>query len=126
MKKIPRVGLAALVLQKGKILLGKRYSTIGKSTWGPPGGHLEFAETLTDGAKRELKEETNLLPNSIQFITITEEVYEELERHYVTIWFEVVCKSGVPKITEPDRIGEWTWFDWRSEERRVGKECRSR
>jgi len=42
------------------ILLVKRAFDPGKGEWNLPGGFLELGETLTQGAKRELKEETNL------------------------------------------------------------------
>ena len=43
-----------------KILLVQRAYDPGKGEWGLPGGFLELGETLEEGAKRELKEETNL------------------------------------------------------------------
>ncbi|MFD2518782.1 NUDIX domain-containing protein [Salinimicrobium flavum] len=43
-----------------KVLLVKRKSEPFKDKWGIPGGFLEENETLEDGAKRELEEETGL------------------------------------------------------------------
>jgi len=52
---------ATLICPKNdEILLVQRAYEPGKGEWGLPGGFLELGETLVDGAKRELKEETNL------------------------------------------------------------------
>jgi len=56
--KIPRIGVLVLLQQKGKILLGRRKGTLAPGTWGPPGGHLEYGETVEACAQRELLEET--------------------------------------------------------------------
>ncbi|MCP5506058.1 MAG: NUDIX domain-containing protein [Chlamydiales bacterium] len=47
-----RVGLAAIALREGKILLGKRIGKIGDATWAPPGGHLEYGESVERCAER--------------------------------------------------------------------------
>lgn len=52
---------ATLICPRGdEILLVKRAFNPGKGEWNLPGGFLELGETLEEGAKRELKEETNL------------------------------------------------------------------
>ena len=52
---------ATLICPKDdNILLVQRAYEPGKGEWGLPGGFLELGETLNEGAKRELKEETNL------------------------------------------------------------------
>ena len=52
---------ATLICPKDdNILLVQRAYEPGKGEWGLPGGFLELRETLNEGAKRELKEETNL------------------------------------------------------------------
>lgn len=113
MRKLPRVGIGVLIFKGGKVLLGKRYAALGKNTWAPPGGHLEFNETAKQGAIREVQEESGLTLKKVEFITITEEFYKKENKHYVTLWFQAKIKSGTPVIREPDNIGAWKWFDWK-------------
>ncbi len=40
----PGVGVVAIVVRDGKVLLGKRKNTAGAGQWGMPGGNLEFNE----------------------------------------------------------------------------------
>ena len=52
---------ATLILPKDDtILFVRRAFEPEKGAWSLPGGFLELGETLEEGAKRELKEETNL------------------------------------------------------------------
>lgn len=49
----PLIGLGVLIFNhQGQLLLGQRRSTLGEGTWAPPGGHLEYGESLEDCAPR--------------------------------------------------------------------------
>lgn len=54
--------LKAVVVKEGKILLLKRSpeEVINKNKFDLPGGHLEVSETIKEGLKREISEETGL------------------------------------------------------------------
>jgi 8-oxo-dGTP diphosphatase len=57
----PIVGVGAVVLQEGKVLLIKRRFEPLAGQWSLPGGTLELGETLTAGIAREVLEETGLV-----------------------------------------------------------------
>lgn len=60
-KKHFSVGLKAMIVKKGKVLITKRSSKINKSDfWDFPGGRIEWGESVREGLLREVKEETNL------------------------------------------------------------------
>jgi 8-oxo-dGTP diphosphatase len=50
----------ALLDGAGRLLLVRESKPENRDKWNLPGGHLEFGETLTAGATREAREETNL------------------------------------------------------------------
>ena len=56
----PKPTATLICPKKNEILLVQRAFSPGKGEWGLPGGFLELGETLEQGAKRELNEETNL------------------------------------------------------------------
>jgi ADP-ribose pyrophosphatase YjhB (NUDIX family) len=60
MTERPKVGVAAIIIKDGKVLLGKRKSAHGQGTWNFPGGHLEYGESWQDCAKRETMEEAGI------------------------------------------------------------------
>jgi len=57
----PRVGVGAIVVKDGRILLVKRAAEPSRGLWAIPGGSLELGETLGEGAEREILEETGIV-----------------------------------------------------------------
>ena len=113
-KKIPRIGIGVFVFRNGKFLMGCRRGAHGEGTWSIPGGHLEFGETIEVGAKREVKEETGLGVTNIKIAGITNDIFKEEDKHYITIWVTSEWKNGKPKITEPDKFLDLDWRDFNS------------
>jgi ADP-ribose pyrophosphatase len=56
----PVVGIGAVVVHEGRVLLVKRGVAPSKGLWAVPGGSLELGETLQQGAEREILEETGI------------------------------------------------------------------
>ena len=56
----PVIGVGAVVVRDGKILLVKRGIAPSKGLWAIPGGALELGETLQQAAEREILEETGV------------------------------------------------------------------
>ena len=108
----PRVGVGVLVFNKHEqILLGKRLNSHGAATWSPPGGHLEFGESFASCALRELYEETGLTVQETHFIGVTNDIFWEDNKHYISIFMQVTCPHDqLPELCEPDKILEWKWF----------------
>ncbi|BBL90510.1 NUDIX domain-containing protein [Vibrio rotiferianus] len=111
MNKEVRVGVAAIILRDGAILLGERIGSHGANTWATPGGHLELGESIEECAKREVLEETGLVVDSIEKLTFTNDIFEKEDKHYVTLFVIAACDSGEPQVTEPDKCKQWQWFE---------------
>lgn len=111
-KNIPRIGIAVLAEQKGKVLLGKRKGVHGASTWAPPGGHLEFGESVEACAKRELLEETGLKAISCTLGPWVENVMENENKHYITLFVSITQFTGDIQLLEPDKCEGWGWYSW--------------
>lgn len=107
----PKVGTGVIIFKDNKVLLGKRKSIHGNGAWSFPGGHLEHKESFEDCVKRETKEEAGIEIKDIEFIWATNDIFEENEKHYVTIFMKANYASGEIKITEPDKWEKWEWFD---------------
>jgi mutator protein MutT len=56
----PIVGVGAVIVSAGKVLLVKRRYEPLAGRWSIPGGTLELGETLETGVAREMREETGL------------------------------------------------------------------
>jgi 8-oxo-dGTP diphosphatase len=57
----PRVGVGAVVLREGRVLLVRRGAAPAQGLWAIPGGGLRLGETLQQGAEREIREETGIV-----------------------------------------------------------------
>lgn len=109
--KHPRVGVGVLIVKDNKILLGKRKNSHGASMWGPPGGHLEFGESLEDCGKREVLEETGIKLLSVHKYAFTNDIFIEEDKHYISIFMISNEFIGELQLLEPNKCEEWKWFD---------------
>ncbi len=85
----PRIGVGAIVVRDGQVLLIRRGSEPGRGLWSIPGGRLELGETITDAARREVKEECSIeiIPNKILHVDdlIIPDDAGRVRFHYVLI-----------------------------------------
>jgi len=106
----PRIGVAALVIRDGKLLLGERIGAHGVGTWASPGGHLEYGESPQECATRELFEETGLEAKGVIASVWTNDLFEHEQKHYVTLFMVVRDFEGELKVMEPEKCLQWQWF----------------
>ncbi|XP_015577991.2 nudix hydrolase 1 [Ricinus communis] len=116
-KPIPRVAVVVFLLKGKSVLLGRRRSSVGDSTFALPGGHLEFGESFEECGAREVKEETGLEITKIEYLTATNNVFLEQQpkpSHYVTIFLRAVSADSdqVAQNLEPDKCYGWGWYEW--------------
>jgi ADP-ribose pyrophosphatase YjhB (NUDIX family) len=82
----PLVGVGAVVVQEGRVLLVRRGTEPLKGHWTLPGGMLEVGEALTAGVVREVSEETCLDVEPIELLDLLDRIHREGQRvryHYV-------------------------------------------
>jgi 8-oxo-dGTP diphosphatase len=108
----PRIGVGIFVFKDGKFIMLKRRGSHGAGSWSVPGGHLEFGESFEQTAAREVLEETGLKIKNIRFGAVTNDLFEEENKHYVTIWMLSDYESGEPKILEPEKCDGMAWHDF--------------
>ena len=73
--------------------------------WEPPGGVLELAETITDGLRREVREETGL---DVEPIALTG-VYKNMNRGIIALVFR--CKVTGGDLTTTNEAAAFRWAD---------------
>lgn len=105
-----QVGVAALIIHGGKLLLMRRAHSHGAGTWSPPGGHIDFGEMPEDTAIRETREETGVTIAAPAFRGITSDVFAEEGKHYITLWYDVSDVTGEPRVNAPDEMTDVGWF----------------
>jgi ADP-ribose pyrophosphatase YjhB (NUDIX family) len=73
--------------------------------WEPPGGVLELGETIEDGLRREVREETGL---EVEPIALTG-VYKNMTRGIVALVFR--CKITGGTLVANDEVAAFRWAD---------------
>jgi len=105
----PKVGVGAMIMRDGQVLLGRRKGAHGTGTYAWCGGHLEFGETLEACAVREVREETGLVVTSLKPLCVSNII--AYEKHYIDFEFLTEVEPGQPQVLEPDRIESWGWYN---------------
>ena len=90
----PIVGVGAVIMQSGKVVLVKRRFEPLAGQWSLPGGRLELGETLEAGLAREMLEETGLEVEVGPVVDVFDRILLDPERnvryHYVLI--DYLCR----------------------------------
>ena len=85
----PVVGVGAVIVQDGGVVLIKRKYEPLKGRWSLPGGGVEVGETLAEAVAREMLEETGLQvevgPVIEVFDRITRDGEQRVRYHYVLV-----------------------------------------
>jgi 8-oxo-dGTP diphosphatase len=107
----PVVGVGAIIVCDGKILLEKRRGEPGKGKWSVPGGLVELGERAEDAVVREVKEETGLDVANPELIDVVDNIVRdengEVKYHFVIIDYFVRLKGG--ELRAADDAAELRW-----------------
>jgi len=96
----PSVGVGGVVVRDGSVLLIRRGKEPLRGRWVVPGGTVELGETLEEALVREMEEETGLVVEPLEILTVFDRIQREGDRvvyHYVIVDFLCRWRSGEAK-----------------------------
>ncbi|MBS1821750.1 MAG: NUDIX hydrolase [Acidobacteria bacterium] len=95
--RAPIVGVAAVVLCNGEILLVRRGREPLLGTWSLPGGALELGETMAEGVTREVFEETGIHVRPVEIAATLDRIVRDdsgrVRFHYVLVEWLCFCDN---------------------------------
>jgi ADP-ribose pyrophosphatase YjhB (NUDIX family) len=106
----PLVGVGAVVVDEGRVLLVRRGSEPLKGHWTLPGGMLEVGETLAAGVAREVREETGLEVEPVELVEVLDRIHREGDRvrfHYVIADFLCRVTGGTLRAASDADAVRW-------------------
>jgi ADP-ribose pyrophosphatase YjhB (NUDIX family) len=87
----PLIGVGAVIVDAGRVVVVRRGHEPLKGEWSIPGGVLEIGETLRAGASREALEETGLMVEAGEVLEVLDRIVRDgegrIQFHYVLIDF---------------------------------------
>src|ERR1700761_4612516 len=108
----PIVGVGAIVVENGRVLLVRRGREPLKGIWTLPGGVLEVGEPLTAGVAREVLEETGLEVEAVEFVELIDRIHREDGRvryHYVIA--DYLCRLTGGTLAAADDAAAVRWVE---------------
>ena len=112
---VPRVGVGAVVLDAGRVLLVRRGKAPLAGKWSLPGGLLELGETTAEAARREVAEECGLRIRVGEVAGILDRVVRDAEGriryHWVLVDYVAVVESGTLCAASDADEAQWVEVD---------------
>ena len=108
----PIVGVGAVVLRDGKVLLARRGKPPRAGDWSLPGGAQKLGETVFEAARREVEEETGLAIEVLGIVDVVDSIQPDaagrIHYHYTLVDVFAEAADGVAEAN--DDAAEVGWF----------------
>lgn len=109
----PLVGLGAIVWKDGKVLMIQRGNPPRAGIWSLPGGAQDLGETVADGIRREIAEETGVEIELLGLVEVIDSIQRDAEGrilyHYTIIDYVARWTGG--EAVAGDDAAAVAWFD---------------
>jgi len=113
--RAPLVGVGAVAIKDGRILLIKRAFEPSKGKWSIPGGLVEMGETLSDACAREMEEETGIKIQVLELINAYDMIVPDeagkMKYHYVLIDFLARPVGGTERSSVEVLEMKWVTYE---------------
>lgn len=107
----PIIGVGAVIVSGGRALLVRRDTEPLRGEWSVPGGMLELGETLRDGVRREVLEETGLEVEPGEVLDVFDSIFTDglgrTQYHYVLI--DYLCRPVSGEAHPGSDVSDVRW-----------------
>ena len=107
----PFVGVAVLVMDRQRLLLGRRRKPPMPGSWQLPGGWVQHFESPQQAALRIIADFSNIQYDKLRFVTYTDNQFEQ-GLHSVSLYFQTNCLNPANLKLGNAQCDDWQWADW--------------
>lgn len=96
--------------ERGELLIARRGKEPAKDTLDLPGGFVDMQETVEEGMRREILEETGLAVNEVKYLFSipNQYLYSDMLIHTIDMFYEVHVSNDVHPVANDDAAAlEW-------------------
>jgi 8-oxo-dGTP diphosphatase len=110
--KQPLIGVGAIIVDAGKVVLIKRGHPPLEGEWSIPGGVLEVGETMREGVIREAREETSLLVEPMGLLGVYDRVLRDDRGHvlYHYVLVDFLCRRIAGELRAAGDAADAKWL----------------
>jgi 8-oxo-dGTP diphosphatase len=107
----PLVGVGGVVIAGGRTLLIRRGSAPMEGQWSIPGGMLELGESIVEGVRRELAEETGIEVRVLDLIEVFERIIpgEGGRTRYHFVILDYLCEMVSGQAQAASDVTDVAW-----------------
>ena len=110
--ELPLVGVGAIIIKDGRVVLVKRAHPPIQGQWSIPGGVLEVGEFVREAAIREAREETGLTVEPGELLGVYDRILRDdrkrVQYHYLLVDF--LCRPVGGQLQAATDAAEVRWF----------------
>ena len=110
--EVPLIGVGAIIIESGRVVLVKRGHPPIQGQWSIPGGVLEVGELLREAAIREAREETGLIVEPGELLGVFDRILRHadgrVQYHYVLVDF--LCRPAGGELRAASDAADVRWF----------------
>ena len=95
----PLVGVGAVIVEAGRVLLVRRGTEPLKGHWSRPGGLVELVDGLLSAVVREVREETGLVVEPAELIELLDRIHHVREGQAERVRYHYVIADYLCRVT---------------------------
>ena len=107
----PVIGVGAVIVAGGRVLLVRRDTDPLRGEWSVPGGVLELGEKLRHGVRREALEETGVVVEPVEVLDVFDSIFTDglgrTQYHYVLI--DYLCRPISGEARPGSDVSDVRW-----------------
>jgi len=104
----PKIVAVTIPVRDGRVLLTRRAIEPAHGLWTFPGGYVDWGESLTAAARREMREEVGLDLEPAGLVGI----YSYADAPVVIVVYHVTVPSGIEAAPDAHEVSEAGYFAW--------------